>query len=139
MQAFDGGLGFRLAGHFDKAETFGAAGVALHHDFRAVDAAVCAEGLVHVVVAEGIGQVAHIQSVAHAGLLGYQNSKRRRWGSRPQTEPTWHRKCMRRGDARANDYASTCSLYERVWLGINASIEMGRLAALTTMAPVLGE
>jgi hypothetical protein len=68
MHALDGGLGFGIAAHFDKAETFGATGVALHHDLSARDSTVLAESLLQILVAERIGQVAHVKFVAHEGL-----------------------------------------------------------------------
>src|SRR5690606_18176681 len=69
MHALDGGLGFGIAAHFDKAETLGAAGVALHHDLGAAHRAEPAEGLLQILITEGIGQIAHVKFVAHEGLL----------------------------------------------------------------------
>ena len=65
MQAIDGSLGFRLAAHFHKAEALGTAGVALHHDLGAHHIAELAELLLQIVVAHSVGQVAHVQFVAH--------------------------------------------------------------------------
>ena len=68
MHALDGGLGFGIAAHFDKAETFRAAGVALHHDLGARNSTVLAKSLFQILIAERVGQVAHVKFVAHEGL-----------------------------------------------------------------------
>jgi hypothetical protein len=65
VHAIDGGLGFSVAAHFDKAEAFGAACVALHHHLGTADAPEGAEGLFQIVVTHAVGQVAHVQFVAH--------------------------------------------------------------------------
>src|SRR5690606_24234038 len=65
VHAFNGGQGFCIAAHLDKTEAFGAAGVAFHHDLGAVHNAISAERLLQVFVAHGVGQVAHVQFVAH--------------------------------------------------------------------------
>ena len=69
MHALDGCLCFGIAAHFDKAETLGTAGVTLHHDLGAANRAELAESLLQILVAERIGQVAHVKFVAHEGLL----------------------------------------------------------------------
>lgn len=68
VHALDSGLGFGIAAHFDKAETFGAASVALHHDLGARNSTVLAKGLFQILIAERVGQVAHVKFVAHEGL-----------------------------------------------------------------------
>jgi hypothetical protein len=65
VHAFDGSLRFRVAGHLDKAETFGTTGVALHHHFSAGYATKSSEGLLQVFVAHRIWQVANVQFIAH--------------------------------------------------------------------------
>jgi len=48
----DGGLRFGVASHFHKAKTFGATGIAFHHDFCAGDVAVCCECLLQILITE---------------------------------------------------------------------------------------
>jgi hypothetical protein len=66
MHASNGGLRLRIVPHFDKSKAFGATRVALHHDFGAGDAAELAEGLLQIVIAHGIWQIADVEFVAHA-------------------------------------------------------------------------
>ena len=69
MQAIDGCLGFGIAAHLDETKAFGTAGIALHHDLGAGHCAELAELLQQVVVANSIGQVAHVKFVAHERTL----------------------------------------------------------------------
>ena len=48
----DGGLRFGVASHFHKAKTFGATGIAFHHDFCAGDVAVCCECMLQILITE---------------------------------------------------------------------------------------
>ena len=65
IHALNGGLCFCVAAHFHKAEAFGAAGVAFHHDASTCDSSELAERLLQVVVAHTIWKVADIQLIAH--------------------------------------------------------------------------
>jgi len=65
VHASDSGLGFGIAAHFHKTETFRAACVALHHDFGAGDGAEFAESLLQVFVANGVRQVADVNKTSH--------------------------------------------------------------------------
>jgi hypothetical protein len=58
-------LGFSIAAHFDKAETFRTPCIALHHDLGAAYSAVGCKGLLKIFVTEGIRQVAYVKFVAH--------------------------------------------------------------------------
>jgi hypothetical protein len=69
MQALDGGFGFSWAGHFDKAKSFGAAGVALHHDFGGLNLTKGGEVLLEIVVTNRVGQVTDVEFVAHDGAF----------------------------------------------------------------------
>src|SRR6185312_14473023 len=80
VHTLDRRLGFGIAAHFDKAEALGAPGVALHHDLGAGDGTELAECLLHVFVAERIGQIAHVKFVAHKGLL---KMTKKRWSPIP--------------------------------------------------------
>jgi hypothetical protein len=60
-------LCFGIATHFDKTKTFGATGIAFHHDFGAGDATELAERLFQIAVAHGVRQIADVQFVAHQG------------------------------------------------------------------------
>jgi len=48
VQAFNGGLRFGIGAHLDKAEAFAAARVAIHDDFRALNAAELGEELLQI-------------------------------------------------------------------------------------------
>jgi hypothetical protein len=67
IHAIDGCLGFGIAAHFNKAKAFGAACIALHHDFGAGDSAKLTKGLFQVAIAHGIWQIANVKFVAHSG------------------------------------------------------------------------
>jgi hypothetical protein len=68
-------LGFGIAAHFHKAESFGTTGVTLHHDLGAGDRTVCGKCLLQVFVTERIWQIADVKFVAHAGTP--QNDSKR--------------------------------------------------------------
>jgi hypothetical protein len=65
VHAFDSGLRFGIAAHFYETKTFGATGVALHHDFGAGDSTELSKRLFKIAVAYRIRQVADVQFVAH--------------------------------------------------------------------------
>src|SRR6185369_14282982 len=65
VHARDGGLGFRIAAHFHKAEALGAAGVAFHHHLGARDVAELGERLFEIAIANGIRKIADVEFVAH--------------------------------------------------------------------------
>jgi hypothetical protein len=67
VHAGDGSLCLGIVAHFDKAKAFGAAGVALHHDFSAGDSAKLAKRLLQVFVADRVRQIADVKFVAHEG------------------------------------------------------------------------
>jgi hypothetical protein len=58
-------LGFVIAAHFHKAEAFGAARIALHHDFGAGHSTEITEGLFQITVTHRVRQVADVKFVAH--------------------------------------------------------------------------
>jgi hypothetical protein len=60
VHAANGRLGFSIAAHFNKAKTFRAAGVALHHDFSAGNSAKLAKGLLQVFITHRVRQVADV-------------------------------------------------------------------------------
>ena len=84
MHARNCGLGLSGAAHFDEAEALGAASVALHHDLGALHCAEGAKSLLEIAIAEGIGQVAHVQFVAHEGLL---KKHKKRWRPTQSANP----------------------------------------------------
>ncbi len=63
----DGLLRFGIAAHFNKAKTFRAACVTLHHDFGAADATKSTERLLQIFIAHRIRKVADVKFVAHQG------------------------------------------------------------------------
>jgi hypothetical protein len=65
IHAVDRGLGFVIAAHFHKAEAFGAARIAFHHDFGAGHSTEFTEGLFQITVSYRISQVADVKFVAH--------------------------------------------------------------------------
>src|SRR5262249_21445825 len=60
-------LGLLVGLHLDEAEPLGAAGVAVHDDLRGLHGAVCLEQLFQGAVRNPVGQVAHVQLLAHVG------------------------------------------------------------------------
>jgi hypothetical protein len=58
-------LGFVIAAHFHKAEAFGAARIAFHHDFGAGHSTEFTEGLFQITVSHRVRQVADVKFVAH--------------------------------------------------------------------------
>jgi hypothetical protein len=92
MHALDSGLRHRVIAHFDEPEAFRTAGLTLHHHASAFHFAKCTKSLRQIFVACRVGQVAHIQSVAHQGLHKNTNKKRRSPSSKhkhdnPITDP----------------------------------------------------
>ncbi len=76
VQAFDGSLRFSVGAHFNETKALGAAGFTFHHDLGAGHGAEFAEGLLEVVVADGVGQVAYVEFLAHGGTPNSnQNNK----------------------------------------------------------------
>jgi hypothetical protein len=67
VHALDGGLCFGIAAHFDKTKAFGATGVTLHHDFCAGYSTKSCKSLLQIAITYRVGQIAHIQFVAHCG------------------------------------------------------------------------
>ena len=67
IHAVDSGLRFGVAAHLDKAKTLGATGFAFHHDLGTGDRAKLRESLLEIAVANGVGQIADVQFVAHLG------------------------------------------------------------------------
>jgi hypothetical protein len=60
VQASDSGLCFISTAHFHEAEAFGAAGVALHHDFGGLNLAKGGELLLQVFITHGVGEIADV-------------------------------------------------------------------------------
>jgi hypothetical protein len=65
VHAFDSSKCFGIAAHFDETKTFGATGIALHHDFGAGNSTELSKRLFKIAVAYRIRQVADVQFVAH--------------------------------------------------------------------------
>jgi hypothetical protein len=65
VHAADRCLRFCIAGHFDKAEAFGTAAVAVGHDFGRLDLTEGAEGVLQRVVGHRVGEVANVKFLAH--------------------------------------------------------------------------
>jgi hypothetical protein len=65
IQSVDGGLSLGIRAHFDKAETLGAAGFAVHHDLGRADSTEFRESVLQILVAHAVGQIAHVKFVAH--------------------------------------------------------------------------
>jgi hypothetical protein len=65
VHAFDGSLRFGIAAHFYETKTFGATGVAFHHDLGASHRTELSERLLKIAVAYRIRQIADVQFVAH--------------------------------------------------------------------------
>jgi hypothetical protein len=58
-------LSFVIVAHFHKAEAFGAARIAFHHDFGAGHSTEFTEGLFQITVSHRVRQVADVKFVAH--------------------------------------------------------------------------
>jgi hypothetical protein len=69
VHAADGRLGLSVIAHFHETEAFRAAGFTFHHDLGACNGTKFTKGLFEITVANGEGQIAHIQSIAQLGLL----------------------------------------------------------------------
>ncbi len=65
VQAVDGGLRFSVIAHFHKTEALGATGFAVHHDFGRCHGTVFGKCVLQILIAHGIGQIAHVKFVAH--------------------------------------------------------------------------
>src|SRR5207248_4108812 len=65
VQRGDGGLGLLVGGHLDEAEPLGPARVAVDDHLRRLHTAVRPEHLLQITVADAVGQVAHVQLLAH--------------------------------------------------------------------------
>src|SRR5262249_30884964 len=65
VHGLDGCLGLLVGAHLDEAEPLGAAGVAVHDDLGRLHRAVRLEHRLQVAVADAVGQVAHVQLLAH--------------------------------------------------------------------------
>jgi hypothetical protein len=65
VHAFDSSKCFGIAAHFDETKTFGATGIALHHDFGAGNSTELSKRLFKIAVAYRIRQIADVQFVAH--------------------------------------------------------------------------
>jgi hypothetical protein len=65
IHAIDGRLCLGITAHLHEAEAFGAACVAFHHDLGAGYRTELAKGLLEIAVTHRVGQIAHIQFVAH--------------------------------------------------------------------------
>ena len=68
VEGGDGGLGLLVAAHLDEAEALGPPRVPVHDDLRRLDGAVLIEHLLQIAVGHRVGQVAHVQLLAHLGL-----------------------------------------------------------------------
>src|SRR5262245_7412122 len=65
VEGRDRRLGFLVAAHLDEAEAFGTAGVAVHDHLRRLHGAVSCEHLLQITIVDTVGQVAHVQLLAH--------------------------------------------------------------------------
>ena len=65
VHAIDCGLRFGIGAHFDKAKTFGATGVAIHHDLGRRDGAKLRKRDLQRFVTDAVGQIAHVEFVSH--------------------------------------------------------------------------
>jgi hypothetical protein len=65
VHAFDSSERLGIAAHFDETKTFGATGIALHHDFGAGNSTELSKRLFKIAVAYRIRQIADVQFVAH--------------------------------------------------------------------------
>ena len=82
VHAIDGSLGFRVGTHFNKAEAFGAAGLAVHHHLGRSDGAKLRKRLLQRIVAHGVSQVAYVQFVTHREAL-YLKKHENMWSFNP--------------------------------------------------------
>jgi hypothetical protein len=67
VQGSDGGLGFRVATHLDKAESLGSAGVSVHNHLCGLHGSMCRKNLLQRAVSNAVGQIAYVQLLAHGG------------------------------------------------------------------------
>src|SRR5262249_44926909 len=69
VQSGDRRLRFLLAIHLHEAESFGPSRVAVHDDLGRLYRPVRLEHLLQIAAADSVGQVAHVNLLAHLGLL----------------------------------------------------------------------
>src|SRR5262249_26525512 len=67
VERLDGRLGLLVAVHLDETEPLGPARVPVHDDLGGLHGAVRLEQLQQVAVGHAVGQVAHVQLLAHGG------------------------------------------------------------------------
>src|ERR1051326_1730217 len=67
IQGLDGGRCLAVVAHLDEAEATRAAGVPIHHDFRSFHGAMCRKDLLQFRIGHVVGQIAYVQTLAHAG------------------------------------------------------------------------
>lgn len=65
VEAIDGSLGFSVGAHFNETKTLGAAGFTVHHDLGRGNGAKLGKCVLQILIAHGIGQIAHVKFVAH--------------------------------------------------------------------------
>jgi hypothetical protein len=58
-------LRLSITAHFNKTKTFGASGIALHHDFGTGDGSELTKGLLKITIAHRVRQIANVEFVAH--------------------------------------------------------------------------
>src|SRR5207302_9320563 len=84
VEGGDGGLGLLVAAHLHEAEALGAAGVPVHDHLRRLHRPVRREHLLERAVGNPVSEVAHVQLLAHLGLLEESGRGRpRRGGAAP--------------------------------------------------------
>jgi len=65
VHAGNGGLRLGIVAHLDKAKTFGASSIALHHDFGTDHCSELAEFTLQIVVSHAVGKIAYVKLIAH--------------------------------------------------------------------------
>ncbi len=75
IQTVDGGLCFCIRAHFDETKALGATGVAVHHDLGGAHGPELRESILQILIAHGVGEIAHVKFVAHGEPLSkYQSN-----------------------------------------------------------------
>ncbi len=75
IQTVDGGLCFCIRAHFDETKALGATGVAVHHDLGGAHSPELRESILQILIAHGVGEIAHVKFVAHGEPLSkYQSN-----------------------------------------------------------------
>lgn len=69
VQAIDSRLCFCIRGHFNETETLGATSFTIHHDLGRRHSTVFGECIHQILIAHGVGQIAHVKFVAHERAL----------------------------------------------------------------------